>query len=474
MGFILIKNLKPKFMLKLPKKFLPANVLYVSQNIFFTFPLEVLFEESRALFLEKKLSFANAKKFDEILTKIRFHIPQKKMFVAKEELSAFNAIPIYFLENFSPEEFKLIMLAKQYEDFLPVVCENEKAKIAGFEKEVFTLNKNDKTNANLIKDLNINFATGNYSVKNYQNVFKMQGQKRLTKMLDSAYILSKFESDGFYAYLYDFFIGEKVSYLILENKTNVNQTCAFSYFMDLAQKKINYLYFKRNKNFVAIQNVFSTKIKYFNYTKSPQKIDYSMCKGLENSNLPCLKFRYNENFAPKQKKGYMFMYSKSIVPLKFYSLFKLQQASAEYLENVFNIDIFTKNEKFNEFFNEHIKQKALIELLQTGKTKIDIYKIDIGEITDKYKNGEISALSCYLSLKNLLMRENEKSFVFCPDFWPENFSFNIHYKKSIKQVSVTKKKASLPCLIIDGVKYYNHLEISKNNLLTDWTISIEC
>ena len=59
---------------------------------------------------------------------------------------------------------------------------------------------------------------------------------------------------------------------------------------------------------------FSLRAKYFNYTKSPRKIDYSKCRGLENSNLPCLKLYILKHFCQKQKKEYVFMYSKNIIP----------------------------------------------------------------------------------------------------------------------------------------------------------------
>ena len=90
----------------------------------------------------------------------------------------------------------------------------------------------------------------------------------------------------------------------------------------------------------------------------------------------------------------------------------LHKASQEYLSDVFNLDIFTPNSNFNTFFNEHIKQKALIELLKTGKTKIKLYNESVEEIVSKYKSGFIDALSCFLSLKNKLVEEKENSFVF--------------------------------------------------------------
>lgn len=471
-GFIILKNLKPKYILKLPKKYILANI-NLKKQVFFTCPLNFLHEETKRLFAEKQISFLSALKFDETLSKVRFHIPQKKMFVPREEMQKLKTLPIYFLQNFLFNELQIIALVKQYEDFLIVINENEKEKIKGFEKDVFVLNKNDKVTFDLVKDLNINYEIGNYKINNYQNVLKILNQENITKMVDLAYMLTKIESKVICAYLYDFFIGEKVSVLIVENKTNQSQNCEFSYFLDLVQNKINYLFFKRSKNFVIIQNVFSLRAKYFNYTKSPRKIDYSKCRGLENSNLPCLKLSYFETLLPKQKKEYVFMYSKNIIPLKFYSLSMLHKASQEYLSDVFNLDIFTPNSNFNTFFNEHIKQKALIELLKTGKTKIKLYNESVEEIVSKYKSGFIDALSCFLSLKNKLVEEKENSFVFNPHFCSQDFSFNISYKNIIKQINVTKKNLQTPCLIVDGVKYYNHLELGKNNLLTDWAISIE-
>ena len=81
----------------------------------------------------------SALKFDETLSKVRFHITPKKDVCAKEEMQKLKTLPIffYFLQDFLFNDFQMIVLVKQYEDFLIVINENEKRKKLRVLKKMF-------------------------------------------------------------------------------------------------------------------------------------------------------------------------------------------------------------------------------------------------------------------------------------------------------------------------------------------------
>lgn len=471
LGFAIVYSLKSKGILKNENRYL----LFKAKTKKYFYPNKnfLVNDESKELLSTCKKS---AKKLDEILTKIRFNCPQKYVYVPPEKLASnkIDCLPVFMCdENVSPFELQMITEAKKHEDFFACVFyKTYQSYFNNYPNIVFEKEEN-RNLFSICKTLNINYDFNVTKQKFFDSEFNFKINHQKQKMLADGYLLTKFMGQNFDCFAYNFFAGERITYLLIVNKANSVQNLSYNYFFDLSNQKINYLFFKRNKNFLTINNIFFADAKYFNFSCGCKYYNLSYFKGKENSNLPCVNMFYEELFKPKQQKEFWFMYSKKVYPLKLFNLSRLQNLSKSYLDEMFNLTIFSDNDEVNKIFNSQLKNRAMIDLL-TSDEKIKISEDNILNLIQMFKNNMLDALCCYFSIKNKIIKENENSFVINPFAFENNFVIKISYKNVCKNIEIRRKNLQKPCLIVEGVRYYNQLEISKKHLLTDWNISVEC
>lgn len=422
--------------------------------------------ESKKLLEYKPLSFV--KMFDKTLCKLRYNAPIKEGYISKEIIKELGIkLPVYVMDKNLDEDFSIINLACQFENASIVKpCELDLD------------NKNNVKFLSVCKFLNVNYEQKNFQVMTNQNFFNMPNIKQNFSKLYSSSFVTQFENESFLVTCYDYFVGEKIKVINILNKSNSTQKLKFSYLLDLALLKINYLYFKRYRNFIKINSIFSLESKYLNFSSSPNRIDYNFTH-TQNSNIPCVNMHYESLFFKGEEKKFLFMYSQKIVTLKFFNDKVLDELSNEYLQDFFGVKIylgdcvFGKELNFDYFFNYELENSAKLELFENKNNAIKIFGGTILSLIKRYKDNEITALSCYFSIRKNFVLENETAFIINPFFLNDDYKIILNYKQIKKEIKITRKNLQKPCLIVNNVRYFGSLTINKNYFLSNYNFSVE-
>ena len=119
---------------------------------------------------------------------------------------------------------------------------------------------------------------------------------------------------------------------------------------------------------------------------------------------------------------------------------------------LFNIKIETQDKQFNNFFNFYLPRRILIEGVLGGEAK----DASIEEIKNAYKQKQISAYDCYISIKNNFIRETNDFYQF---MFNSNYRLKLFFDEKTKIVNVQKGEKQR--LVVDGINYFNLNSISK-------------
>ncbi len=471
-GFLLLKSFERKKILKKKIKFKIAE--YAESRFFFV--KNEIFNDD-CFFLLKEYSLKTVKEVDKILSKVRFNKPRNLNCYFNLNLLnelKIKKLPIFIVsQSLKRFEKECLKIAKTLEDFEVVIFSYSLVDL-GFEA-IFLDPQTSKQIKNFLYCLNINFKIEKPLKLNlYPNVLNFYGNYNNSKIISDKYVLNKLENEKFFIEDFNFFTGEKVNFVRVQNKTNEEKKFEFNYFLDLAKNKINYKFFKTTKNIVRIFDAFSSDVKFLNFSFLPFEIKYDCFENFKESNLPCVNLIYKLLLAPNEKKEFCFCFSNYVQPVKLINFEKLCGLSKKFFSKFFNFKIKTHNERLNNLFNQILRQKCFFEFLNNENKEIKCYNLSYKEILNLYDSQKITSLETFISLKYLMIEENDEAFIIKTDFISRNFSIEIYFEGFSKQIDVIRKGGVKPCLNLGGIKYYNNSTIHKKYLRGNDRIVIEC
>lgn len=454
-GFWLLRSNKKMF-LKNKTKFL--RFVPKSAQVFFEKKWNFVCPECKSLIGQKSLRFL--KQLDQVLCNVKYGCP--KGGAGLDVLTAQNiTLPLLLVCNPTVEQLKLLQCAKQLQNMSVVVFDEQKKHTPQDWPQFVFLQANQKQLLTACKNWCVPHV-GKIKLDTATDGLNLTHDGVRQKMLANGYLLTKYQSKNFFAYKYSFFVGQKICAVVVQNKHSYATNICFDFVFDFATQEVNYFSFSKHKNYVAASNLITDELQYVCFSTSPTVLRTSFCVGFENSNLPCVKATYKQVLKPNQTKTFLFSQG-AFQYLNALDLQTLEQLSTRYITNLFFAKIKTPNNKFDEFFNKTLKQKAMQEIFEEGLC-FEFVQGSVEQLTHKYKQGLINATQCYFSIQKRFVAQKQNSFVFLPFTEFGNYVVSVWTGKSFKQIEFCKNNLQKPILVADGVKYVGQLEIAKKHL----------
>lgn len=455
------------------KKLLKAHFKYVRfvpkhTQFFFDKKWQFACAECKELLGQKSLTFL--KKLDDVLCRVRYGCPKGGF--GLEMLGEYGiALPIFLLANGASDlQLQILALAKQMQEMSVVVFEDEPSQKNKDWPQFIFLNASQKQLLSSCKNWCVP-PVGFVKLDGCAEGLSFRQQSNKQKMLASGYLLSKSENKQFCFFEYEFFVGQKVCAVVVQNKQNHPATATFHYAVDFAKQSINYHRFSRHKNHVVVQNLVSDEVSYVCYSVSPTMVSTSLFLGKENSNLPCVKTTYIQTIKANESKTFLFSQGafQTLIGL---TLDVLEQLSASYMASLFFATITTQKPEFNQFFNQTLKQKAMQEVFEYGLEN-EAVQGSVEQLITQFEQGAIGAAQCYFSIQKQFVVQRANAFAFCPFSKMGDYQVTLWTGQQFKNILFCKKNVEKPCLVVDGVCYVGQLEIAKKHLLSMQKIEVQ-
>lgn len=203
-----------------------------------------------------------------------------------------------------------------------------------------------------------------------------------------------------------------------------------------------YYYFKKIPNAVAIENLISKKQVYFNFMCNGGRFCFSNVDGLENSVYCCINIKFVLNLKAKQRKVVFFNFGESKFCVKNEGeAERLFAESVKEVKNIFDVQIKTRNPKFDLFFNKSLPQKIWLNWLN-------------GKFDEKLEQK-------YIAYRRLFVKGKEKiSFVKFAEIGVKEIGiFNGEYYKKILIANADES-----FLKVGRTYFYSSNDITKRTL----------
>ncbi len=397
--------------------------------------------------MRKKEYIQRAK--NAILNRIRFHAPvlyddnidRRVLFEngVKADLPVFK-----FDKVLNKRLIKSFELAQKEENFnllLSSSCiENVKQKhLKPLQNLVVYSQFSPLSFVEMINKLNINYqSSSNYNVVYKDKFFKVNDEV-LNPKYDNFALKSKKKIDGVEINYSEFVLNGNNYFAEFENKTDENKKLEIE--LNLPLKK-GYYYFKKNNRFILIENLLTKEKFYFNFICKNAKFTFSNVNGLENSVFCCVNVKVSLSLSKDEEKFVFFNFGSSKFLFKDWEHLKLyQELSTIKCQEIFNLQVLTKNPKFDQYFNFKLPQKIWINWLN-GQPE--------GCLEEKY-----------VALKRLFIRGKDKiSFVNFKEIGVRELGiFNGRYYKKIVIVQSDNK-----FLRVGETAFYNINGVTEHSL----------
>ena len=165
-----------------------------------------------------------------------------------------------------------------------------------------------------------------------------------------------------------------------------------------------YYYFKKMSHAILIENLLTKEKFFLNYFCRNAKFLFSNVDGLENSVFSCINIKANLNFSSKEENFVFFNFGKSkFLPKNLDQIKSMAKLAWQKSCEVFNLQVKTKNPKFDFFFNKTLPQKIWVNWLN-GEVDDDLERKYVAyrklflkgelESTSNNKSGRKEAV-CY-------------------------------------------------------------------------------
>lgn len=371
-------------------------------------------------FMNKKEYIEKAKNL--ILNRVRFHAPVVYDDDIDKRVLFENGVdinkPIFkFDKKLNNKLIKAFELAKKEEDFNLLISTSSlddisEKKLKSLGNVVIYSSSNSPISfLKMINKLNINYkSSSNYNLVYKDKFFKVNNQILNPNFKDFE-LNQKYFENGILINYFEFILNGNNYFIKLKNNTEKEKQIAIE--LNLPLKK-GYYYFKKNKKTIIIENLITGEKLFFNYFSKYSNFSFSNVDGLENSLYCCIDVKLNLKIKPKAEEFVFFNMGDSKVDLKTKNqILEFRVLATKKIHEIFNIQIKTKNPKFDLFFNKTLPMKIWINWL----------------------NNEIDASleEKYLSLKKMFVKGTESfSFVNFKEIGLKEIGiFNGEYYKKI-------------------------------------------
>ena len=357
-----------------------------------------------------------------IANRVRYHAPivydSDIDYKILEEFGIDISLPVFKFENeMTKPLLKAFSLAKKVCNFNLVTTKKTNCPFALFlPKESVNLRL-----IQMVNKLNVNYK----SISSYEPKFDIDfikiGGKNLNLKYDN-FCLEKHDSvDGILIRQRQFVASGECNIIEVTNSNCKLEEIEIEYNKNLPTG--NY-YFKKEKNAIKIQNLFSGEIKWFNTNLQTNNLFFSCVDGIENSCYACIRFKQKIMLKPYQKKVFFFNFGskkfccKSLENMEYL----LESAKKRCYEN-FDIKVFTTDKSYDEKLNIIMPRDIWLNWLNE-KRDLELEKRYIKEkqkVFIRQGNRIVFALEDYKTFREIDIYDgNEFREVYIKNFALEN------------------------------------------------------
>ena len=318
-----------------------------------------------------------------ILNCVRFHAPI--CFSADINRTALFShginldYPIFVYENAVDDNlmyaFKEALKEENFNLLVPIeiLTNKQERKLSKLKNLVLYSRNQEMAFLNMISKLNINYK----AKTNYNIIYKEKFCKVNNAVLNPNYkefCLRAEEKINSIDLIYrEFLINGNNIYINFKNNTQKDEKVNISLNFPL---KRGYYVFKRHNGYFTIDNLQNGEKLFFNYVSPNANVSYSMIDGLDNSCYSTIFLKLNFNLKAGGERVLFFNLSNKKSPLKTKGQFdKLFKLSMNKNMELFDLKVKTKNQKFDQYFNNTLPKKIWLKWLnfENDKTLIDKY-----------------------------------------------------------------------------------------------------
>ncbi len=398
-------------------------------------------------FMRKKEYINRAK--NAILNRIRFHAPvlyddhidKRVLFEngVRADLPVFKFDKV--LNKLLIKSFELAQKEENFNLLLSSSClENVKQKqLKPLQNMVVYSQFSPLSFVEMINKLNINYqSSSNYNVVYKDKFFKVNNEI-LNPKYENFSLKTKTEIDEININYSEFVLNGNNYFARFKNNSSENKKLEIE--LNLPLQK-GYYYFKRNNRFILIENLLTKEKFYFNFICKNARFSFSNVNGLENSVFCCVNVKIALSLMPDDEKFVFFNFGNSKFLFKDLEHLELYEDLATIkCQEIFNLQVMTKNPKFDQFFNFKLPQKIWINWLNSEYDE---------NLEEKY-----------VSLKRLFIRGKDKiSFVNFKEIGVRELGiFNGQYYKKIVIVQSDNK-----FLRVGETSFYNINGVTEHSL----------
>ena len=309
-----------------------------------------------------------------ILSRVRFHAPV--LFDDEIDVAVLRAngidekLPVFkFEKSLSKRLLKAFILAKQEEKFNLVLCQSDAYNHNIWCSRQFNKMHNttilgeycSKRLLEMVNKLNINYSSStNFNLRYCEKFFSVNGM-RLNPSFDNFSLCQCAVFDEVFVDYSEFVLNGQNIYAKFLNKSDSEKKVTVELNIPLEK---GYYYFKKLDKAYLIENLISKEKMYFNYLCGGAKFSFSNVDGLESSVFCCINAKLTLTLKPKQRKVIFFNFGESKFVVKNASeVEKLKAVSVTEAKKVFDVQVKTKNPKFDYFFNRVLPQRIWVNWL---------------------------------------------------------------------------------------------------------------
>lgn len=213
----------------------------------------------------------------------------------------------------------------------------------------------------MVNKLNINYSSSsNFNLVYQDKFFSVNGARLNPYFQDFSLCQEAVFEDVLVSYK-EFVLNGQNIFVKFLNKTSQEKKLMVELNIPLEK---GYYYFKRVSSAVAIENLISKEQMHFNFLCSGAKFSFSNVDGLENSVYCCVNVKIMLNLKPKQRKVMFFNFGESKFSVKnegeIENLFSM---ATKQVRNIFDVQVKTREPKFDLFFNKSLPRKIWLNWL---------------------------------------------------------------------------------------------------------------
>lgn len=267
------------------------------------------------------------------------------------------------------EKFNLLISTNSFENFGKNKLKKIKNKYLKNAENVviYSQKKSSISFIEIINKLNINyFSSSNFDVNFKEKFFKINNT-----ILNPNYkyysLRQNLSFDGVYAEYCEFVLNGNNYFCKFKNVSKERKRVSVELNIPLAK---GYYYFKKMDKCILIENLLTKKKMFLNYICKNCKFSFSNIDGIENSTFCCVNAKLSIILEAGKEKVIYFNFGDEKFSVKEEQTRFLKELSQRKCCEIFNIQVKTRNPKFDTFFNVTLPKKIWINWLNFEANEI--------------------------------------------------------------------------------------------------------